>query len=335
MARTPVATGVPAPTRPAATARTTPGSAGTKRARASAPGRTSTRPLRSHAPARPERPTPRSNPGSTWIGSSGQRRSPAANAVAVTGNIQEPTTAPQTVTSSRISSSVAGPIPLTSIRSSTVANGPFWSRYSTIVAASTSPMPDSAFQLGRRGRVDVHRGHQPSCRSRPQARPRPAARPSARGSACRRPVAPPGSDRLRSAFGIWPPARSIASIDTVALGELVDAGLVDGAGDVDDERHRRTRRRRDLLGGAGSRLGDRHRLGQRARVPEPGAAQHSNQHDDQPGDLTPRQRVQTIPERHAATLRAAHTARSEVRHAGRKSSTRRPSMTLATNSRSP
>ena len=52
-----------------------------------------------------------------------QRSTPAQNAAAAPGSAQAFTR--YTVTNGRICSSVAGPMPLTSIRSSTVANGPF------------------------------------------------------------------------------------------------------------------------------------------------------------------------------------------------------------------
>ena len=151
-------------------------------------------------------------------------------------------------------------------------------------------------------------GRRPSRHDRPG---RPGLRdriwvPSASGAARFR--------RLRSAFGIGT-ARSFDRIDhAIALRELVHAGLMHRSRDVDDEHHGWARRRRPLLRGAGPRLGDRHRLGQRARVPEPRAAEHRHQHDDQSRDLPARERVQTFPERHVRDARRTPPRRSENRH---------------------
>ncbi len=273
------ATGRPRPagSRPfdpaAATARRPPGPEAARPARTSASGPRAGRPATNHAPPSATPPTPSGIHGSTHAGIARprtgarrrtQRRRPAAS--------RHPRTDPQTVTWSRISSSVAGPMPLTSSRSSTETNGPFCSRYSTIVAASTSPIPDSVSSSVAEAVLMLTRPpEEPGAAARDAGHGRPRLRhEDLRAVDEHRSQVQQAEVRLRHR-----PARSLDRVDDpLPLRELVDARLPDRPRDVHDEqRGAGSATATTRLGGAGPRLGDRHRLGQRARVPEPGAAQ--------------------------------------------------------------
>ena len=213
-------------TRPAATNDPSPGAA------AAAP---------SHPAPSAANPAPSTSQGSTHPGIRGHARMPTANAAAADGSIHGPTPCPYTVTWSRISSSVAGPIPLTSIRSSTDANGPFCSRYSTIVAARTSPMPESVSSSVADAELMLRR---------PPATPgAPPGGGAARGARLRHEDLRPVGERRREVQQAQVrlrqrPAGPLDRVDhAVALDELVDAGLTDRAGDVHDQHDRRARRR--------------------------------------------------------------------------------------------
>ena len=156
------------------------------------------RPSRRRASRSPPRERPTARPGQAPIS---QPSRPRANVAAAVGSIQAPTGAPQTVTWSRISSSVAGPMPLTSIRSST-------RRERTVLIPvlddrGREHLADARerLQLGRGRRVDVDE----ASRTRPGAVPPGTTAPG--GPAFGTRIWVPSASgaarfrRLRSAFG--------------------------------------------------------------------------------------------------------------------------------------
>ena len=155
-------------TRSPATARTVACSGGRRLARASGPGPDARAPRRSTPLRARGDPAASAIHGSSPSRHRGPSQEPHANAAAADGGIQAPTGAPQTVTWSRISSRVAGPIPLTSIRLLDRGERPVLipvlddGGRQHLADARTAPPARS-----RRGRVDVDQ----AARSEPGAAP--------------------------------------------------------------------------------------------------------------------------------------------------------------------
>ena len=211
-ARAPVATGVPAPTRRAATARTTSGSSGTRRARASAPGRSSTRAAQE----------PRSRDGEETDPEEHRRIDPdrqlgpeeEAGGERRRGDRQHPGAHDGSSDRDLVADLLERGGPDPAHVHQVVDGGERTVLVPILDDRRGEHLADAGerLQLGRRGRVDVDQAARRAAGRRPPERPAPGGPafgtriwvPSASGAARFR--------RLRSAFGIWPPARSIASI---------------------------------------------------------------------------------------------------------------------------
>ena len=227
-----------------------------------------------------------------------------------------------TVTWSRISSRVAGPMPLTLSRSSTEANGP-------VLGAVVDDGPGEhladareRLELGGARRVDVHQAAGGAASG--------LAGHRARGSRAllrHHDLGAVGERRRQVQHAqVGAVAGAPGALDRVdhalALGELVHTGLVHPAGDVDDDRRTRRRgrgARHDTGGGRGRRRWrprrDRDRLRQRPHVPQARAG-HGDGHDhDETDQLASRQRLEPFPDAHAARLRSTRARFRDGRHA--------------------
>ena len=200
------------------------------------------------------------------------------------------------------------------------------------VAASTSPMPDSVSSSVADAELMLIRP--------PTARRSGARHDGARRASLRHQDLVPSVSsaarlsRLRSAFGSWPPARSIASMTRSPSANSYTPGCSTSPATSTMIVMRRTRRRRSCAATPGATWAIVTGLGsERAyQGPAPPSAATSTTIDPA---ISPLERVEAFPERHACDARDGSAGPPTARHVWRRSSMRRSSMTLATNSRSP